>query len=136
MKDQYKKLKSGKLIKWILIGSGLVIFIIFYKILNPYEYNFFPKCIFHELTGYKCPGCGSQRAIHYLFNLDIVNAFNENMLLVISIPYMILGAYFDSIAIKTERQLRIRKFFFGYKAIMVVLAIIIGFWILRNIPFK
>jgi hypothetical protein len=130
-----KNPKSKKIIKWILIGSGLIIFFIIYKVFNPYKYNFFPDCIFNELTGYKCPGCGSQRAIHYLFNLDFLNAFKENMLLVISIPYLILGAYFDLIIIKTKQQMSIRNFFFGYKAILIVFFIIIGFWIIRNISF-
>ena len=128
-----RKEKIKKYIKWIFISISLIVFYVVYSYFNPYQVDFFPKCPFLLLTGYKCPGCGSQRAIHYLFNFDIYHAFKENMLLVISIPYLIVGAYFDLVKIKTEKQLRIRKFLFGQKAIMVILVIVIGFWILRNV---
>jgi hypothetical protein len=133
VKEISSKYKTKKLIKWILIGISLIVFYFVYAHFNPYKVDFFPKCPFLWLTGYKCPGCGSQRAIHYLFNFDIYHAFKENMLLVISIPYLIVGAWFDTIAVKTEKQLRIRKFLFGQKAIMVILVLVIGFWILRNV---
>ncbi len=128
-----KNVKRNKLIKWILISCGLVIFFLIYKLINPYETDFFPKCIFLQLTGYQCPGCGSQRAMHHLFNFELYPAFKENMLLVVSIPYLLLGAYFDMVSLKTERQFRIRKMLYGQRAIMVILVIVIGFWILRNV---
>jgi len=127
------KNKKYKIIKWIAISISLIVFYVIYTYFNPNESDFFPKCPFLWLTGYQCPGCGSQRAIHYLFNFDVYHAFHENMLLVISIPYIILGAYFDMVEIKSDRQLRIRKFLYGQKAIVIILVIIIGFWILRNI---
>ncbi|WP_225974845.1 DUF2752 domain-containing protein [Arachidicoccus ginsenosidivorans] len=51
--------------------------------------SWFPKCPFRSLTGLQCPGCGSQRAIHDLLNLDILGAFRENALMVVSIPYIV-----------------------------------------------
>jgi len=128
-----KKDRTKKIFKWLFPAISLVVIYLTYKAFNPYNYDFFPKCPFLWLTGYKCPGCGSQRAIHYLFNFDIYHAFYENMLLVISIPYLILGAYFDLVILKTERQFRFRKFLYGQKAIMVILIIVFGFWILRNV---
>jgi len=128
-----RKEKIRKYAKWVLISISLIVVYFVYLYFNPYQVDFFPKCPFLWITGYKCPGCGSQRAVHYLFNFDIYHAFKENMLLVISIPYLIVGAYFDTIVVKTEKQLRIRKFLFGQKAIMVVLVLVIGFWVLRNI---
>jgi len=124
---------NKNLIKWIIIGSALLILFVIYKYFDPYKNDFFPECIFHRLTGYKCPLCGSQRAIHYLFNFDIVNAFKENALLVICIPYILLYIYCDLIKIKTDRELRIRKLLFGNKAILIALAIVIVFWALRNL---
>ncbi len=132
-KEDSKKERYKKIAKWILVSVSLIGFYAIYSYFNPYEVDFFPRCPFHWLTGYKCPGCGSQRAIHYIFNFDILNAAKENLLLVVSIPYLILGAYFDTIKIKTAKQLRIRKFLYGQKAILIVLVLIIGFWILRNV---
>jgi hypothetical protein len=130
-----KQKRSKKIIKWVFIGIAISLLIILYKFYSPYKYHIFPSCPFYYITGLKCPGCGSQRAIHYLLNFDIIDAFKENMLLVIAIPYLILGAYFDLITLKTEKQLRIRKMLFGSKAIIIILIIVIGYWILRNIPF-
>ena len=42
-------------------------------------------------TDIKCPGCGSQRAIHSLLNLDIKSAFGYNPLLVCTLPYIIMA---------------------------------------------
>ncbi len=85
------------------------------------------------LTGFQCPGCGSQRAIHSLLNLDFHTAFQHNALLLISIPYIILGSVFELIKAPTQRSLKIRKILFGQKAIWLIFTIIILFWILRNI---
>jgi len=57
---------------------------------NPSLSKFFPKCPFYSLTSLKCPGCGSQRAIHALLNGDIAGAFSYNALLLVSIPLIAL----------------------------------------------
>ena len=130
---QAQRKKYYKPAKTLALSGAAILFFYIYSTLNPYEYNFFPKCPFHLITGYKCPGCGSQRAIHYLFNFDIASAFHENQLLVVSIPYIILGLYLDAIKIKNEKQLRIRRVFYGKTAILIVFTIIISFWIFRNL---
>jgi len=125
--------KIGKLLKWVLVSILLIGLAIIYSLFDPANTDLFPKCPFRQITGYKCPGCGSQRAIHHLLNFDIPGAFRENFLLVISIPYIITGAIFDLIKKPSVKLLRWRKFFFGTKAIFIVLGTIILFWILRNI---
>lgn len=106
---------------------------IIYAYYDPETNPIFPKCPFRELTGYKCPGCGSQRAIHDLMHLDISSAFHHNLLLVISIPYILVGAVFDLIKNPTARLAIWRQRLFGVKAILIVLLLIIAFWIGRNI---
>ena len=69
----------------------IIILIVVYKNYNPYDYDYFPECPFKKFIGYECAGCGSQRAIHYLLNFEISNAMRENLLLVISIPYILTG---------------------------------------------
>lgn len=122
-----------KLIKWAIVSFILIGLLIVYSIFDPGHSELFPKCPFREITGLKCPGCGSQRAIHHLLNLDIFGAFWENMLLVISIPYIITGAIFDLIKHPSKKLLKYRSFFFGTKAILIVLSVIILFWVFRNI---
>jgi len=119
-------------LKWSAVVLLLGIFIFIYKRFNPVDSVWFPKCPFRALTGLKCPGCGSQRAIHYLLNLDIQSAFKENALLVISIPYIITGFVFDCLRHHTPRLLKWRKALFGVKAIWIIFVLVVGFWILRN----
>ena len=128
-------IKPKKLLKWGFALILLIVLALLYRSYNPIENSFFPRCSFRELTGYKCPGCGSQRAIHYLLNLEFYQAFKENVLLIISIPYLFAGFVFSLIKKPNERLLKFRKVFLGEKAIYIILTIIIAFWILRNITY-
>lgn len=124
---------SSKVVKWVLAIIFITILVILYKTFNPNMSAYFPKCPFKVITTYQCPGCGSQRAVHYLLNFDIANAARENLLLVISIPYILIGFIYDSIETPNQNILKWRKRLFGTKAILIILPIIIGFWIIRNI---
>jgi hypothetical protein len=119
--------------KWIFASLILLGLMLIYALYDPADSPIFPKCPFRSLTGYKCPGCGSQRAIHDLLHLDIAAAFRENFMLMLAIPYMITGAVFDLIKKPGPRLISWRKILFGTKAIFIVLFLIIAFWILRNI---
>ncbi|KQY50576.1 hypothetical protein ASD14_11705 [Lysobacter sp. Root494] len=50
--------------------------------------SLFPSCLFHDLTGWYCPGCGITRALHALVHFDLVRAFAMNALLVASLPLL------------------------------------------------
>lgn len=115
----------------ILIPLILILGIIYY-VYNPENNGFFPKCPFKYLTGYSCPGCGSQRAIHEILHFNFFKAFQYNALLILSIPYLLVGFAFNFDKVKTKYP-RTRNFLFGQKAIFVVLAIVICFFIFRNI---
>lgn len=117
-----------------------------YTAIDPESSVFFPKCPFHMLTGLECPGCGSQRAIHSLLNGDIAAAIHYNLLIVLSIPYLLLLAILEiakHIILstkpldRTKTKLltaisRIIGFLYHGKAILTVIAIILLFWIFRN----
>lgn len=70
----------------LIIAAFFVLY--YYKTFNPEE-SFFPRCPFFWATGLKCPGCGSQRAVHQLLNFDIAAAFRYNACLVLSIPVLL-----------------------------------------------
>lgn len=101
---------------------------------DPNDKKFFPTCPFYYFTGYKCIGCGSQRAIHSLLHLKFDEAIKENFLVVLSIPYLVSGFVFDSIKQKNEKMLNWRKILFGSKAIIIILIVLLSFWVLRNLP--
>ena len=57
---------------------------------DPSQYSFYPHCIFHQVTGYLCPGCGGLRAMHQLLHGNLASAWHFNALLVVSLPLLIL----------------------------------------------
>ncbi|MHA6280598.1 DUF2752 domain-containing protein [Salinimicrobium sp. CAU 1759] len=113
-----------------LLFLGLVVV---YAVFDPAVANIFPSCPFHSITGLLCPGCGSQRALHHLLNLQIQTAYSYNPLLIISLPYVVAGAIIDRGFISSQKVEKLRRFFFGRNAIVLILFIIISFWILRNL---
>lgn len=122
-----------KLIKWIVPLLIVVTLIVIYREFNPIESAYFPKCIFKSITGLSCPGCGSQRAIHHLLNFDIKSACSENILLVLAIPYMVIGTLYNFIKVSNTTLLKIKSTLFGTRAIYLVLLFIVAFTIIRNI---
>lgn len=101
-----------------------------YMKFDPAESVMFPRCIFHELTGLSCPGCGSQRAIHALLNLDLRGALGSNALLVLSLPFMALLVF----AWLMRRRFPALYDRLGRRAVIwTVFAVIMFWWILRNV---
>ena len=81
----------------------------------------YPPCLFHSITGWYCPGCGSLRAVHRLLHGQLAAAFRMNPLLVASLPVLGLLWLFPNWQ---------RKRWVPW----TVLAIVVGFGILRNLP--
>lgn len=104
-----------------------------YKYLDPSVVPIFPRCPFRLLTGYLCPGCGSQRAIHHLLNLDLPGAWRMNPLLVIALPYLLLGLILKPLSRHNGRGTRLYDQLYGYRASVAALVVIVLFWIGRNI---
>lgn len=113
----------------ILLIFVLIVGLIIYTLLDPAE-NMFPKCPFYILTNLKCPGCGSQRAIHQLLHLNIVEAFRYNAFLVLCIP---LIAVLGIAEIFKERVPRLYNFSKNTYFSWGILCFVILWWILRNI---
>ena len=45
-------------------------------------------CMFHEITGFLCPGCGNSRAALALLRLDLRAAFGHNLLFPLEFGYI------------------------------------------------
>ena len=125
--SQIDKNKLKISIAGIMLISAFCIYFAF----NPEETEIFPPCPFHYLTGYDCPGCGSQRALHSILHLKLYKAATYNPLMVLFIPYITIGLYMNYLGGK-DRFPRTRKFLFGSTAIKVIFVIIILYWIGRN----
>ena len=118
------------LILIVILLAGIAVT---YKYLDPSVVPIFPRCPFRLLTGYLCPGCGSQRAIHHLLNLDLPGAWRMNPLLVIALPYLLLGLILKPLSRHNGRGTRLYDQLYGYRASVAALVVIVLFWIGRNI---
>ena len=103
----------------LVIAAGTIglVFLYFY---NPQDIDFFPRCPFYALTGLKCPGCGTLRAIHAALHLRVMDAFALNPFMVISIPVLI-------------GLLVSRRFAFNAVAGKCILGMTLLWWIARNV---
>ena len=126
-------LKTKKIVYFCLVITIFVPLVIIYGKLNPENSHLFPKCPFKILTSYECPGCGSQRAIHYLLNLKIGSAIKANALLVLSIPYVLLLIFTELLKSKSRFFTLLYNILYSSKAIWTVFLIIIFWWFARNL---
>ena len=60
---------------------------------DPSSHAFFPRCVFHQVTGLQCPGCGATRALYALLHGDVARAFWFNPLFLLFLPVLILGGW-------------------------------------------
>lgn len=123
-----RHIAAGLLVIAVLAATSAAVFI--YMRFDPEESVLFPRCIFHELTGLDCPGCGSQRAIHALLNFDLKAAFESNALMVISIPFLALLVF---AWLMRSRMPRLYKRLGSAPVIWTVFGIIVLWWVLRNV---
>ena len=87
-------------------------------------------CIFHTLTGYKCPGCGITTCLVSLLHLDFTGAYQANPLVIWLLPILLVyGGY------KAKQYCDYNEHFSkGEICFLVVLLVItISFGVLRNI---
>lgn len=99
-----------------------------------YKYNgTFLVCVFYELTGLYCPGCGSGRALHALIRGDVLRAVDLNLFFVLAIPF--LGYYFFSLYLKLIlRRDILKRPFIPIWVTVAVLVLIFAYAVLRNLP--
>ncbi len=120
-----------------LLRAGLLTVImglaVLFFVLDPVKDAIFPRCVFYSLTGYHCPGCGSQRAIHNLLHLNLSGVVSNNALL---LPATLLIFYHYARPLFNRISAReLPDIFYLKQTPWIIFAIIILFGILRNIPF-
>ena len=113
----------------ILIALAALFAIYIYATFDP-ETTPFPKCPFLWATGLKCPGCGSQRALHQLLHLRVGAAFGYNACLILFIPILLFLSSAELLRDKAPRYYRASR----HPALgWTLLALLLLWWILRNI---
>lgn len=88
--------------KVITGGVALLAIVAVYFMFDPSTMHF-PRCPFLVLTGWRCPGCGSQRAVHALLHGDIAAAWNFNAALVAALPLIALLLVAETVRTRHSR---------------------------------
>lgn len=118
----------------ILGGIILVLLLSLYGCLDPEEYEIFPKCPMLMLTGFQCPSCGNQRALHALLNGDFFKACRYNFFAVYSVSYFLAVLLFYFLPIRSHAWIeRMRKVVLSPTLAYLYIALYLFWWILRNI---
>jgi Protein of unknown function (DUF2752) len=99
---------------------------------DPNQHGHYPTCPFLYLTGLYCPGCGALRMIHALAHGHFGEAFGRNALLFCALPF--LAVIFVRWTLRQARG-RPRIITADPRLLWALFAVIITFWVLRNIPY-
>lgn len=88
------------------------------------------ECTFKLITGYDCPGCGSQRALHAFLHGDIHKAWSFNPMIFFAIP---IAVYYLILETGRRHWPRLHATSVHPLIIIVLFIAVIAYWIGRNI---
>ncbi|MCF0181002.1 MAG: DUF2752 domain-containing protein [Muribaculaceae bacterium] len=114
----------------VVIVVAAVLAVTIYFNFDPSESRFFPKCFFFQFTGYKCPGCGSQRAIHAMLHGDIATAWHFNAAMLLLLPLLVTLLIAE---VKRKSWPRFYGFLNSMSMIWLVLVLLVLWGVLRNV---
>ena len=121
---------SRKRIITIVVLVVLIVAALLYFFVDPAHTSWMPRCVILSITGFKCPGCGSQRMIHALMHGDLRLAAHYNAFLLGAIPVIVLyliNDYTSWCPLWLDKTLK-------HPATIATLAVMmIAWWVLRNI---
>lgn len=124
--DKPKKRLAAAVIAVIAVIAAVV----FYATVDPSSTRWAPRCMLRSLTGYDCPGCGLQRAIHALLHGDIAAAWHYNPFLFFILP---VGLTYSVVELTDNRFPRLRRIMFAPATLIALCVVTIAWWIGRNL---
>ena len=127
-------LLQSRIWRWRFVALGLAALpgLALLYAFNPEEGGIFLPCIFFVLTDLHCPGCGTSRALHQLLNGNLLAAFGHNPYAILALP--VIGYAYLSALLQSVLGRRLPAFFVPPTVTWWLLAAILAFWILRNVP--
>ena len=124
-----------KLLRWFIVltalglgGLGLWALREFY----PTHRELFPKCVFYELTGLYCPGCGSTRVLRSLLCGDLSGAWRYNPLLTLALPFFLWWIYRE--ILWSEYRIPRPAWLMSVRFALIAAVVIAVYFVGRNLP--
>lgn len=118
---------------FVLVTGVLILGAVLFFFANPASSRLFWRCPFHAITGFDCPGCGTQRAIHALLHGNFKEAMFLNALAVFIIFPLALWAYI-AFALNAFGIERIPRPPLTERTLLWLVILAILFGLLRNLP--
>lgn len=98
---------------------------------SPHVPGSYPVCPSLALTGFYCPGCGTLRAMHDLWNLDVVGAWFMNPFALLALPFVVGSWLAWMHRAVTGRP---RRYISPPWVPNALLVAVVAYWVLRNVP--
>lgn len=118
----------------VATGAGLLAATSLVALVDPYEGGRFPTCPLLALTGLYCPFCGGLRAVHDLAHLDLIGALERNPLVVVGLPFVVLGLIVWGQRAFTGRRIPVPPAVVRTLAGSALIVLLVLFGVLRNVP--
>lgn len=123
---------SGSRGVWFWLSVAAVALLLgVYFIFDPSQSAWMPRCMLHYFTGFECPGCGSQRAVHALLHGDVAAAFSANALLVCLLPLLVVLGFVD---LNRKKMPRAYASIHRPWVLFTIMGLIIVWGVARNLP--
>ncbi len=111
-----------------LVLAGVLLY--YYYAVDPSLSASAPKCTFKVLTGWDCPGCGSQRAFHALLHGHVAEAWGHNAFIFFALP---IALFYAVVETGRRRWPRFHAASIHPAILLPLAAAIILWWIGRNV---
>jgi hypothetical protein len=82
--DKRKRVKN-----LFFVAISVCIALVLYLVFATYFPSYALKCVFHSITGLKCPGCGITRMLKSFLILNFSAGIYYNLFLAFTIPFLI-----------------------------------------------
>ena len=113
----------------VVVAAVAIALLLFYALVDV-DSGLMPRCPIKALTGFECPGCGSQRMIHALLHGDFAGAWRQNPFLIVMIPVMLAALVAE---LWRKRFPRLNRVILSPASIAVIIAATAIWTICRNI---
>ena len=105
----------------------IVIFLIYAVLIIRFDIGI--PCVFYEITGLYCPGCGITRLCLSLFEGDVYQAFRYNPIIFINLPILFILFVLNIFFKKNKNIKKITDVIIIFLATITII-----FGVIRNIP--
>ena len=86
-------------------------------------------CVFHRITGYRCPGCGMTSVCTALLCFDLPAAFRANRFVFVTLPFLVAEVLYLWFLARRKRK----SPQWNEALLFCYIALLLGWGVLRNI---